>query len=279
MNTGYPSGLDYDNNGKSNDPTDAFGFGRFPGQYGMVVLSQFPIEMKWIRTFQKLLWKDMPNAKVPVLPEIGKPFYSKRVQNAFRLSSKSHWDVPIKIGDHQIHFLVCHPTPPAFDGPERRNQLRNHDEIRLFADFITPHKSEWMIDDQGRHGGLPSGQPFVIAGDLNADPSDGSSENHAIRMLLEHPLVQHKPVPQSNGAVEASKVQGKANTNHKGDPSNDTADFSDREIGNLRVDYVIPSANLKVIRNGVFWPTSDKPAAPLIKASDHRLVWVDLQFK
>ena len=50
VNTGFPSGLDYDNNGKSNDPTDAFGFGRFPGQYGMVVLSKFPIETKSIES-------------------------------------------------------------------------------------------------------------------------------------------------------------------------------------------------------------------------------------
>jgi hypothetical protein len=39
----------------------------------------------------------------------------------FRLSSKSHWDVPIVIGRKTVHFLVSHPTPPVFDGPEDRN--------------------------------------------------------------------------------------------------------------------------------------------------------------
>ena len=34
----------------------------------------------------------------------------------FRLSSKSHWDVPIKTAA-TVHFLVTHPTPPTFDGP------------------------------------------------------------------------------------------------------------------------------------------------------------------
>ena len=43
VNTGIPSGLDLDQNGKTTDPTDCYGFGRYPGQYGMVVLSRFPI--------------------------------------------------------------------------------------------------------------------------------------------------------------------------------------------------------------------------------------------
>jgi hypothetical protein len=57
---------------------------------------------------------------------------------AVRLSSKSHWDLPIEIGRRTVHFLVSHPTPPTFDGPEDRNGRRNHDEIRLWADYITP---------------------------------------------------------------------------------------------------------------------------------------------
>ena len=55
---------------------DAIGFGRHEGQYGMLVLSQYPIEEKAVRTFQKLLWRDMPEAKLPVDPQTGKPFYS-----------------------------------------------------------------------------------------------------------------------------------------------------------------------------------------------------------
>jgi len=46
-----------------------------------------------------------------------------------RLSSKSHWDVPIDIPlgaglTKRVHMLLHHPTPPAFDGPEGRNLLR-----------------------------------------------------------------------------------------------------------------------------------------------------------
>jgi hypothetical protein len=31
---------------------DALGFGRFPGQYGMLVLSRFPIDTSRVRTFR-----------------------------------------------------------------------------------------------------------------------------------------------------------------------------------------------------------------------------------
>ena len=43
VNTGVPSGKDLDNNGTVGGGNDAFGFGLFPGQYGMVVYSKHPI--------------------------------------------------------------------------------------------------------------------------------------------------------------------------------------------------------------------------------------------
>ena len=59
-NTGIPSGFDLNNNGVVGGPDDAFGFGFFPGQFGMAVYSMYPIDTTGIRTFQKFLWKDMP---------------------------------------------------------------------------------------------------------------------------------------------------------------------------------------------------------------------------
>jgi hypothetical protein len=40
VNTGVPSGVDLDNNGRTADPEDAFGCGRYPGQYGMALYSR-----------------------------------------------------------------------------------------------------------------------------------------------------------------------------------------------------------------------------------------------
>ena len=64
-NTGVPSGFDLNNNGVVGGPDDAFGFGFFPGQFGMAVFSKYPIQDDDIRTFQNFLWKDMPGALLP----------------------------------------------------------------------------------------------------------------------------------------------------------------------------------------------------------------------
>jgi Endonuclease/Exonuclease/phosphatase family len=84
-NTGVPSGKDLDNNGTIGGGNDAFGFGAFPGQFGMVVYSKYPIDTRRVRTFQHFLWKDMPGNRIPT------PFYSPDEVDILRLSSKSHW--------------------------------------------------------------------------------------------------------------------------------------------------------------------------------------------
>ena len=273
-NTGQRSEFDFDKNGRVDDPADCFGYGVHPGQYGMLVLSKYPIDLVNVRTFQKFLWHKMPDARLPSDPTNQKPYYSAEALSAFRLSSKSHWDVPILIGDATIHFLVCHPTPPVFDGPEDRNGKRNHDEIRLFADYIDPERSDYLVDDQGQAGGLEPAAKFVIAGDLNADPFDGDSHDGAASQLVNHPRVQSVPIPNSLGAAELGQ-QG-VNAKHRGDPANDTADFDDGSTGNLRIDYVLPSRTLSVAKSGVFWPELESPLHQLIKVTDHRLVWVDV---
>lgn len=285
-NTGVPSGVDLNNDGRIDGPNDAFGFGFFPGQFGMAVFSQYPIDYDAVRTFQLFRWADMPGALLPVDPATGEAWYSADAVEVLRLSSKSHWDVPIEVGAATVHFLVSHPTPPVFDGPEDRNGRRNHDEIRFWADYITPGASGYITDDEGSVGGLRPGSAFVIAGDLNADPFDGDSVPGAAQQLLDHPRVNATVTPTSDGAVEASELQttGGVNAAHRGDPAHDTADFSEPP-GNLRVDYVLPSRQLRIVDAGVFWPVRSDPLFRLtgvfvrgvgFPSSDHRLVWVDV---
>jgi hypothetical protein len=283
-NTGIPSGFDLNNNDVVGGPDDAFGFGFFPGQFGMAVFSMYPIDYDAIRTFQTFLWQDMPGAMLPDDPETAAPadWYSAEELEVFRLSSKSHWDVPISIGGKVVHFLVSHPTPPVFDGPEDRNGTRNFDEIRFWADYVTPGPtSSYIYDDDGALGGLKPGELFVIAGDQNSDPLDGDSIPGAIQQLLEHPLVNTKSTPDSEGAVEASELQAGANLTHQSDPRFDTADFSDAAPGNLRADYVLPRKNLRITDAAVFWPVQADPLSSLtgvfpFPSSDHRLVWIDV---
>lgn len=279
FNTGIASGFDLDNNGTvvtipetPGYAGDAWGFGNFPGQYGMVIYSKYPILADQARTFQNFLWKDMPGALLPT------DWYTPEELTEFPLSSKSHWDIPIDVNGEIIHVLTSHPTPPVFDGLEDRNGKRNHDEIRLWADYITPGQGDYIYDDNGVFGGLTPGSSFVIMGDQNADPNDGDSYGEAIQQLLNNPLVNTSFTPESLGGVEAAIVQGGPNNTHQGEPANDTGDFGDREgeSGNLRVDYVLPSGDLTILDGQVFWPTTDSPLSSLNSASDHHLVVLEV---
>ena len=287
VNTGVNSGMDLNLNGRSTDSDDGWGYGAFPGQYGMAVFSKYPISTEAVRSFQLFRWSQMPSAKRPKLVDKAtgqeKFFHSDEVWAKLRLSSKSHWDVPISIGETTLHVIASHPTPPVFDGPEDRNGCRNHDEIRMIGDYVTGGDgSSYLVDDKGKSGGLTPNDRFVILGDLNSDPLDGSGISQGIIDLLNSPRVSSKFVPTSDGAAEAATLQGKANLKHKGNPANDTGDFNDNEPGNLRIDFVLPSANCRVVAGGVFWPTAEqlKDNDPkLADASDHHLVWLDIELK
>lgn len=290
-NTGEPSGHDLDRNGRLADSpgnrdygSDCWGFGQYPGQYGMVILSKYPIVVKEVRTFQHFLWKDLPDARLPDDAATDQPgdWYSQEVLKGFRLSSKSHWDVPIEIDGEVIHVLASHPTPPAFDGEEDRNGCRNHDEIRFWVDYVSAAgNSDYIYDDAGERGGLAEGERFVILGDLNGDPHDGQGQEGIARLLTSPELAQYPP-PESDGAAEQAKMQGGINDRHRGNPRHDTLDAADADgPGNLRLDYVLPSNNLKVVASGVFWPQNTDTLFKLVgvfpfPGSDHRLVWVDV---
>ena len=237
-NTGIHSGFDLDNNGQivSTPGTglyagDAYGFGEFEGRYGMLFLSKHPIQFDQVRTFQNMLWEDMPDSLLP------QTWYSPEEQQVLRLSSKSHWDLPVQIGETTVHFLASHPTPPVFDGPEDRNGRRNHDEIRFWSDYISSGEADYIVDDAGVAGGLGENDAFVVLGDLNSDPDRGDGRSGAIKRLLDHPEVNSTLVPQRpNGATH-------------------TATFR------LRVDYVLPSSNLETESVGIFWPETRDPLA------------------
>jgi hypothetical protein len=278
VNTGVPSGLDLDQDGRVGGEgryhgNDAWGYGLHPGQYGMLVLSMHPIDADAVRSFRLLRWSAMPRALEPHFPD-GRAFYPASVWSQLRLSSKSHWDVPVDTPLGRVHLLAAHPTPPVFDGPERRNAARNHDEVRLWAEYISPGDKPWLCDDAGVCGGLAADAHFVIAGDYNADPADGGSLPGTIHQLLEHPRVLRYATPRSEGAVVAAGALP-ANAAQRSHPAHDTASFGPRN-GNFRVDYVLPSVGLPLSASGVFWPAPGEPGAAWLDASDHRMVWVDL---
>ncbi|WP_230469888.1 endonuclease/exonuclease/phosphatase family protein [Lujinxingia vulgaris] len=273
-NTGIASGFDLNGDDEVGETVgtqaygnDAFGFGLFPGQYAFAVLSKYPLDLEGMRTFQNFLWKDMPDNRIP------EDFYSAEALEVLRLSSKNHVDLPIDIEGQTIHLLASHPTPPAFDGAEGRNKRRNADEIRFWHDYIRPAASDYIYDDAGQTGGLTDGAHFVIVGDLNDDPVDGDGLDAADLLVADATLID--PQPESTGAIASGNAREGANLEHQADHRYDTARFNPN-VGNLRLDYALPSATLEVTGKGVFWPASTEDYFELIQVSDHHLVWVDV---
>jgi hypothetical protein len=249
-NTGMPTGLDMDGNGRRAEPRDAQGYGRFSGQGGMVIFSQYPILIEEVRDFSDMLWKDFPGALLPRTD--GAPFPSAEAQDIQRLSTTGHWIVPVDVpGTGPVHLMTMHASPSVFDGPEDRNGRRNHDEIAFWATYL-----------DGVFGPAPE-EKFIVLGVFNQDPNEGEGRKEAIRGLLNDPRLQD-PVPASPGSQAST-----------GDPD-DTVDWDDPVPGNLRVDYVLPSSDWVVLDTGVYWPDTT-PGGIAAVASRHRLVWVDLE--
>ncbi|WP_372892590.1 endonuclease/exonuclease/phosphatase family protein [Rhodosalinus sp.] len=249
-NAGMATELDLDGDGRRGEADDAQGWGRFAGDGGLALLSRHPIDAEAARDYSALLWRDLPESRAT---EAG---LSEAVLAAQRLSSTGHWTVEVRPeGAAPLTVLAFAATPPVFDGPEDRNGLRNADEIRLWRHVL-----------DGAFGPAPE-RRFVLLGNANLDPVDGEGRHAAIRALLEDPRLQD-PRPESVGARAA------ADPDHAGAPALDTADWDGP--GNLRVHYVLPSADWRVTGAGVVWPEGGPLATAATTAGPHRLVWVDL---
>ncbi len=156
-------------------------------------------------------------------------------------------------------MLVSHPTPPVFDGEEDRNGTRNADEIRLWAEYMAGEDTSWIVDDAGVTGGLDGRRRIRDPGRPEQRPGRWRFVEGAIQQLLDLDRVQD-PAPTSDGAVEAATAQGQLNAEQEGDPALDTADFTDDAPGNLRADYVLPSAGFEVVDAGGVLAAVRRPA-------------------
>ncbi len=267
-NTGVHSGFDLDNNGVIDDTPgdqtygdDAFGFGVYPGQYALAILSRYPIQSDAIRSFRTFLWSDMPDSLIVRDPS-AEMYLTDAEAAAFRLSSKTHVDVPVEIGGETVHALAAHPTPPVFDGDANFNGKRCHDEVRLFADYVAG--ADYLYDDSGTRGGLADDASYVLMGDMNAAPGNEASLNAATEFFVENEDFSSKKFPTSPGGAQQEGPRSRYWT----------ADFE------LQVDYVLPSPDLGLRRSAVLWPSKNANKRGLNEAvhtaSDHRLVRADI---
>ncbi|MEF8881111.1 MAG: endonuclease/exonuclease/phosphatase family protein [Halapricum sp.] len=279
-NTGVLPDDDYDFNkdGSAGElPGDAFGFGFYPGHYAFAVASQYPIVEDEIRTFQKFLWKDMPGNLMPVddgSMHINKGeddiWLTEEEAEVFRLSSKTHVDVPFRVDGEIVHGLMSHPTPPGFDASNNFNGRWNHDENRFWADYVAD--ADYIYDDDGHEGGLDDDM-YVLMGDMNAGPMSDRILHPSRSFFFENDDFYTEELPTSPG--------GRAH-GHK---------YATRIDGDFegvveQVDYVLPSPELTYEDSGVMWPAFGRGQRELYEAvqndggaSDHRMVWADLNIE
>lgn len=230
-NAGLQTKIDLDGDGRLGGPGDAQGYGTYYGQGSMAVLSRFPIALTEIQDHSPFLWKDLPENLFPQL-QTG-PFPSPAAHQIQRLSSHGHWVLPIDHPDlGRFHLLTFHAAPPVFDGPEDRNGRRNHDEVAFWTRYL-----------DGALGSAPKDK-FILLGDANLDPDRGDGRSVAIQGLLTHPRLQ--------------------------DPLSGSKTVHWPQTGDMRVDYVLPSADWKVV--------SAEVAAANSQASRHRLIVVELTY-
>ena len=162
-NTGIPTGLDLDGDGRLGGGRDAQGFGEFSGQGGMALLSRVPVSLE--RDLTALLWADLPGHRR--LPDDPAP-------DLQRLSSAAHWVLRLDTPGGPLSLLAWHATPPVFDGPEDRNGRRNADELALWLRYL-----------DGAFGDVAP-RPVLI-GNANLDPARGDGLQDAMREELADP--------------------------------------------------------------------------------------------
>ncbi|WP_226006563.1 endonuclease/exonuclease/phosphatase family protein [Natrinema salinisoli] len=270
-NTGVLPDEEYDFNkdGEAGQrPGDAFGFGVYPGHYAFAIASRHPIEENRIRSFQEFRWDDMPNNLIVTEEEAdddAELYLTPEERDVYRLSSKTHIDVPIDVDGDVVHGLFAHPTPPGFDGSENFNGQWNHDEVRFFADYVAG--AEYIYDDSGETGGIADDASYVLMGDMNAGPRTDRPLDPATKYLFDNDDFNTRRLPTSPGGAQ------------RGNP------YATRFGGDFegvveQIDYVLPSPDLSLQGSSVVWPSRNASKRGLgddvSTASDHRLVWADI---
>ncbi|MDC0739209.1 endonuclease/exonuclease/phosphatase family protein [Cognatishimia sp. SS12] len=242
-NSGWPTGLDLDGDGTAFGPRDAQGYGRFPGQRGLAILSTYPIAGDAAQIYTDHLWAEVADlfAQRVILDRL----LTDNAQEVQRLSSVAHVAVPIRINGKSLTLLTHHATPPIFDGPEDRNGFRNAAENLL-----------WLYILDGTLGPPPP-TPLILAAMTNLDPWRGAGQHGAMRRLLDSPAF----VDPARNIAPSHRV---------------TSRWPESTTGDLRLSYLLPSPDLKVLAGG---RSTLAPAQPPLRAHPHALIWLDLAFE
>lgn len=262
-NSGVASGADLDGDGTVGGPGDALGYGAFEGQESMVVLSRLPIDTSAVRTFDSMLWKDLPGNQVE---QAG---YSSLVADTLPLQSTSLWDVPLSVGGSTVHVLATSATPA--DGSDAAEEKRHRDQLSFLSRYSSGDESlKSIVDDQGRPGPLASSARTVVAGSLGADADQAQVGSPAVQGFLDR--AGAGTVAPSWGASHSSEatpfVWSAPLRKLLADSARSTR-IGVQDSG--RLDYVVPSKEMRTLVSGLAKAATDQTTGVT-----SRLVWVSL---
>jgi len=226
----------------------------------------------------------------------GEPYFNETELENVRLAAKSFWDIPVEIDGEKIHVLMSHPRPPSYDDggtataypdPDVTdlNGLQNHDEIRFWADYVDPEKNDYFYDDSewiaageqtpsNPSGGFKGDERFIVVGDLNADPYDDDTAFGAIWQLLNNTMINTEITPSSEGAVEL--VTDGTEIEYKTVVFDSEYEIAENR-GGVRADYsLISKVGVQPQHAQTVWPLTIDDLAYLNDASDHHMIFIDL---
>lgn len=262
-NSGVASGADLDGDGTVGGPGDALGHGAFEGQESMVVLSRLPIDNSAVRTFDSMLWKDLPGNHVK------QAVYSSLVTSTLPLQSTSLWDVPLTVGSSTIHVLATSATPAG--GSEAADEQRHEDQLSFLTRYSSGDASlKSIVDDQGRPGPLAASSRTVVVGSLGADADQSDAGSSSVQSFLDAAGAGTvAPSWGSDRSSEAAPFVWSAPLRKFLDDSARSTRIGVEDSG--RFDYVVPSSEMRTLRSGMAKAATDQPTGV-----SSRLVWVSL---
>ncbi|NDK31547.1 endonuclease/exonuclease/phosphatase family protein [Nesterenkonia sp. Hz 6-5] len=258
-NSGRESGVDLDGDGTIGGPGDAVGYGEYPGHYGTVIFSKYPIVEHEVRTFKEFLWSDVPDTSMTTGRD------SSLESSVLRLNETSMWDVPVEVDGEHVHLISASVASP----PEVADTNRGDDMRRVMADYVAG-RAWYLYDDAGETGHMDPGTPFVVAG----VPAVRAGESENLDVLLESPVIRDT---RPEAVTEVPQEEHPAATS-AADPE-DTRHVAGGR--GERASFVLPSASVDVSGSGIFWPAEGEHGYEVVDPDsayglDDRLVWLDL---
>ena len=225
VNAGEPSGHDLDGDGRTMGWGDAFGWGKFPGNGGMAILSRLPIDADGARGASGCCaGPTLPGARAAAAADGSAVPRRRRRRRRSGCRRASHWDVPVLLPDGgRLHLLAAEPDAAAL---RRRRGLQPPAQPRRDPASGPPTSTAPRFrDDAGRDGGAARRAAGACSATSTSIPLDGAgAARRRSPALLAHPRLQD-PRPASAGGAAAGRDG--VNGGHDGDPALDTADWRD----------------------------------------------------